>query len=171
MSCLVYCPQVIREFSSQPIIFATYPTGQSYSGIITIPIMSVDTLSWQLLKRIQNIVDQDEVLAKKIQKLGELLLDELPFDALWCITQAPLSPVACGLIATPLSSDAQGTVTLVDYYPSPAPDTLLSRITQSGEPLFFAPDHPDPPMLDGDMGDTLFFYISRGSGCRYSLGR
>jgi PAS domain S-box-containing protein len=156
MSCLVYCPQVIREFSSQPIIFATYPTGQSYSGIITIPIMSVDTLSWQLLKRIQNIVDQDEVLAKKIQKLGELLLDELPFDALWCITQAPLSPVACGLIATPLSSDAQGTVTLVDYYPSPAPDTLLSRITQSGEPLFFAPDHPDPPMLDGDMGDTLF---------------
>jgi PAS domain S-box-containing protein len=115
-----------------------------------------DILPWQLLREIQLSVDEETPLARKIQKLGELLLRELPFDALWCATQNPLSQVGCGVVATPLSSDPHAAVTVIDYYPNPAVNTLLKQVSQSGETLFFSPDHQPPLKIDGDMGDTLF---------------
>jgi len=119
------------------------------------------TPTWQLLHKIDNCLGQPLPLAKRLEKINDVLIEALAVDAIWFIVNNPLPPTACGVMRTPLTVDPQAKISIVDINPPaknswPPANTLLGKAITQQEPIFVEPNNFDVCCADSDLGDVLF---------------
>lgn len=119
------------------------------------------TAVWQALHRIDNLLGQSLTWGKRLEKINNILIDELEVEAIWLLTLKPLPPTACGSMCTPLTIAPHAQVQVIDQAPPfednwPTPDSLLGQVIRDKKPKFIDPAEVTTFKTDSDLGDVFF---------------
>lgn len=119
---------------------------------------TLSTSIWQALQTLSHSTGQPLSWLDQLMCINTTLVETLQIDGLWLMTLGHVPHMASGVIHTPLSGNAAARVELVDETPPMieefAPGHPLYQVIHQQEPHFF---QPDDPVIDFDLGSTLFF--------------
>ncbi|MDM8529468.1 ATP-binding protein [Anaerolineales bacterium HSG24] len=117
----------------------------------------MSTEIWHLLVKINIILQQSTDWSERLEQVNAVISTSIEADALWLLTVPPLPAIACGLVNTPLSSNPDAQIQIVDQAPTPVEDwpinTLIKQVLAQQTLHFYKPNQSD---MEADLENILF---------------
>ena len=119
--------------------------------------LDLSTEMWRLLVKINTILQQSADWSEWLEQINATIATSIEADALWLLTIPPLPAIACGLVNTPLSSNPEAQIQIIDQASSPVEDwptnTLIKQVLTQQTLHFYEPHRPD---METDLENILF---------------